>query len=280
MGLLFSLTTADCFQMMLKFFIGGLRPNFLEICQPQPWFYGEGFRDEYYLSRSTSTRSTICTGKRHDLANANMSFPSGHSTAAFAGFLYLSLWFNAKFKIFANYRGRLAHLLLFSFPLLLASLLALSKIVDYWHHWYDVLAGSVIGTLFAILAYRVKYVSVWDWRYNHIPARYIGEKEWLDKLEPRKDLTAINLAGWENKHTRQKEKDGKHGTDDTEEGNDHGSAPEDETSQKEQKRGNVDEVGKAARTDGTVEDRVEVPRRPGINWMRRVERFLMTPFLI
>lgn len=33
-----------------------------------------------------------------------MSFPSGHACAAFAGFGFLALWLNAKFKVFG--RGR------------------------------------------------------------------------------------------------------------------------------------------------------------------------------
>jgi membrane-associated phospholipid phosphatase len=50
-------------------------------------------------------------------------------------------------------------------PMLFASILALSKVVDYWHHWYDVLAGAIIGTVFGVLSYRAVYWSVWDWRY-------------------------------------------------------------------------------------------------------------------
>jgi membrane-associated phospholipid phosphatase len=47
---------------------------------------------------------TICTGDEKTVNDSLESFPSGHSTAAFAGFVFLSFYLNAKLKIFANYR--------------------------------------------------------------------------------------------------------------------------------------------------------------------------------
>lgn len=37
------------------------------------------------------------------------------------------------------------------------------------HHWYDVLAGAVIGATGAFASYRMSYASIWDYRFNHIP---------------------------------------------------------------------------------------------------------------
>ncbi|ELU45535.1 PAP2 domain-containing protein [Rhizoctonia solani AG-1 IA] len=37
------------------------------------------------------------------------------------------------------------------------------------HHWYDVIAGAIIGTIGALSAFRMSYASIWDYRFNHIP---------------------------------------------------------------------------------------------------------------
>lgn len=147
-----------------------------------------------------------------------MSFPSGHSSAAFAGFGFLALYINAKYKVFGRGRRsgfphdaaaangsnapaaagtvsaadgvdnaassgrekqtlggaksrRTQHwkLVLFALPWLIATLLALSKIRDGWHHPIDVVVGALIGTAFAHMAFRMVYKSVYDARDNHIP---------------------------------------------------------------------------------------------------------------
>jgi diacylglycerol diphosphate phosphatase/phosphatidate phosphatase len=133
-----------------------------------------------------------------------MSFPSGHSNAAFAGFGFLALYLNAKYGIFAHRDDtvartdepsavagetldretteetlkvedgekkaqppaagkRTAHwrLGLFVLPLLLASILAASKVRDGWHHTSDVVAGALIGSAFALMAYKMVYRNVW-----------------------------------------------------------------------------------------------------------------------
>jgi membrane-associated phospholipid phosphatase len=210
MGLGFALCTADIFQLLLKLLIGGPRPNFFSVCQPStilPGAAGLGYKSMYY------TRNICTNPDKRAVSDALMSFPSGHSTAAFAGFTFLALWLNAKFKIVANYRARHWQLVLLSLPMVIASLLALSKRADYWHHWYDVLAGSLIGTVFAVLSYRMMYHAVWDWRWNHIPLPYAWEVHTVDQdgsmvngeevvtSMPTKGLTCIRWAGWRNKYS-------------------------------------------------------------------------------
>ena len=63
-------------------------------------------------------------------------------------------------------------------PLLVAVLLAGSKVRDGWHHPSDVVAGGVIGGLFACAAYRMVFRSVWDQGTNHLPReRFEGREE-------------------------------------------------------------------------------------------------------
>lgn len=136
-----------------------------------------------------------------------MSFPSGHACAAFAGFGFLALYFNAKFGVFGakpyeekqehgklgpggmevtveevrppyHQHARIPHwrLVLFAAPVLVAVVIAASKVRDMWHHPHEVVFGACVGTLFALMAFRMVYRGVWDQKRNHL-AREVGGKE-------------------------------------------------------------------------------------------------------
>ena len=151
MGLLKALITAALFQVIIKCLIGGLRPHFLVVCAPQvpDGLVGSGYQMLYF------TRD-VCTGDPKAINDAVESLPSGHATAAAAGFVYLSLWFNggsASFVCFTylpHYPGQLkllsAHnpaywkMLLFMAPILCAMLIALAMTyvllpVPRWYQW-------------------------------------------------------------------------------------------------------------------------------------------------
>jgi diacylglycerol diphosphate phosphatase / phosphatidate phosphatase len=199
MGLLYSLITAAVFQVFIKWLIGGLRPHFFSICKPNinisNYGSGQGF-DGLLFDRS------VCTGNEKEINDALESMPSGHSTAAFAGLVYCSLYLNSKLKIFANYRPQYWKFVLFYAPLLGAVLIAGSLTIDHYHHWYDILAGAVIGTMFAFGSYRCQYASVWDFRFNHIPLPRVdpnhGFDYQLDHLEC--SLSASRKGGWTTGH--------------------------------------------------------------------------------
>jgi membrane-associated phospholipid phosphatase len=199
MGLLFSLISAAVFQVFIKWLIGGLRPHFFSVCKPyinaSDYGTGTGF-DGIMFDRS------ICTGDEKQINDALESMPSGHSTAAFAGLIYCSLYLNGKLKIFSNYRPQYWKLILFYAPLLGAVLIACSLTIDHYHHWYDILAGSIIGIIFAFGSYRFQYASVWDYRFNHIPLPRINPEEGYDyhlnHLESY--LSASRKGGWLNEH--------------------------------------------------------------------------------
>jgi membrane-associated phospholipid phosphatase len=199
MGLLFSLITAAVFQVFIKWLIGGLRPHFFAVCKPNVTATsagtGQGFGGLLF-DRS------ICTGDEKEIKNALESMPSGHATAAFASLVYCSLYLNGKLKIFANYRPQYWKFVLFYTPLLGAVLIAASLTVDHFHHWYDILAGAVIGTMFAFGSYRCQYASVWDYRFNHIPLPRIEAEQGfdyhLDHLESF--MSGSRKGGWNNGH--------------------------------------------------------------------------------
>ncbi|GAP91396.1 putative pap2 superfamily protein [Rosellinia necatrix] len=167
-GLLYSLISAAVFQVFIKFLIGGLRPHFLDVCKPDTSLAtnsalnAAGFNQLYY------TRE-ICTGDPKEINDSLESFPSGHATAAFAGFVYLYLYLNAKLKVFANYHAAMWKMIVIYIPILGAVLIAGALTIDEYHNWYDVCAGAIIGIVMAFSSYRMCYAAIWDWRWNHIP---------------------------------------------------------------------------------------------------------------
>lgn len=168
-GLLYSLITAAVFQVFIKWLIGGLRPHFLYVCAPDlskvqqnGQYQGQGFGRIMF-------QRDVCTGDRNQINDSLESMPSGHSTAAWAGFLYLYYYLNAKLKVWSNYHPAMWKLIVTYAPVLGAFLISGALTIDEYHNWYDCVAGAVIGSVLATSAYRMVYASIWDFRFNHIP---------------------------------------------------------------------------------------------------------------
>jgi len=156
------LLAASWFQVICKIMIGGFRPNFFEVCKPDiSQKEGSGYWKVYY-------DHTICTGDQTLVNDALESFPSGHSTVAFAGNLFVSLYLNAKLKLWGGEYAPVWKLFLVFAPLLVATLLSLCRLVDYTHHWYDITAGAIIGIMFTFATYRMHYRSIFDPATNHL----------------------------------------------------------------------------------------------------------------
>ena len=142
---------------------------------------------------------SVCTGDPDEIDDSLESFPSGHSTAAFAGFVFLYLYLNAKLKVWSNYHPAMWKLLATYAPILGATLIAGALTIDEFHNWYDCLAGAVIGTVMAFSAYRMVYASIWDFRFNHIPlTRHTPFAYGADQLDAGGFHSAIftRQAGW------------------------------------------------------------------------------------
>lgn len=168
------LVAASWFQVICKVMVGGFRPNFLAICKPDLSKAGTGYYGVYY-------DHTVCTGDEKAVWDALESFPSGHSTAAFAGNLFIALYLNSKLKLWGVEYAPVWKLFVVCAPLLAATLLSLCRLVDYTHHWYDIVAGAAIGTIFALSTYRMHYCSLFDPTNNHM-------------LLPRKKQRSINTS--------------------------------------------------------------------------------------
>lgn len=195
-GFIYALLTSAAFQVMIKWLIGGLRPHFYDVCRPDPGLVrGVGYRQYMYTSE-------VCTGGQgRPLWDAMQSFPSGHSTTTSAAGVYLFLYLNAKLKVFANYHPSMWKLILLYSPILGVALVLGSLTIDASHNWYDILAGSIIGTVFAFSAYRMVYASIWNWRTNHIPLNR-GSAFIRGQDYERSDLVCTNRAGWKGDGTK------------------------------------------------------------------------------
>ncbi|WVQ81571.1 hypothetical protein IAT38_003695 [Cryptococcus sp. DSM 104549] len=103
------------------------------------------------------TSWTVCTTTDDKMLQEGFrSFPSGHSSFAWCGMWYLILYLAAKMRL-SNQKGFTWKSWLLLAPISCASLIAVSRTMDYRHHSTDVLAGSGIGVLGAWYGYRQYY---------------------------------------------------------------------------------------------------------------------------
>ncbi|PFH51793.1 hypothetical protein AMATHDRAFT_2706 [Amanita thiersii Skay4041] len=136
--------------VFMKHTVDRLRPDFLDRCK---W----------------DAHEKVCTGKLEDVINGRESFPSGHSSTVFSGMTVLSLWIAGQTAAWCSNApneptripsSRMASLSLTTIPLFWAVFVAISRVEDNRHHPEDVVVGSIIGILCAILCYNVFWPNV------------------------------------------------------------------------------------------------------------------------
>ncbi|EIN09506.1 phosphatidic acid phosphatase [Punctularia strigosozonata HHB-11173 SS5] len=139
---------------LLKSRVGRLRPDFLSRCK---W----------------DAALSACTGKADDVLDGRKSFPSGHSSTAFAGMTFLFLWiagntsawsFTSRPPSSLLLRSRLLGLLISLLPIGYATWVAISRMEDYRHHKEDVIVGSLVGILSSTICYLVYWPNPFSWR--------------------------------------------------------------------------------------------------------------------
>ncbi|XP_015876728.1 lipid phosphate phosphatase 2 isoform X2 [Ziziphus jujuba] len=133
LGLLFSVFITAVLTDSIKDAVGRPRPDFFWRCFPN----GKGVFDPV-------TKGVICNGIKSVIKEGHKSFPSGHTSWSFAGLGFLALYLSGKIRVF-DHRGHVAKLCVVLLPLLVAALVGISRVDDYWHHWQDVFAGCLLG---------------------------------------------------------------------------------------------------------------------------------------
>jgi membrane-associated phospholipid phosphatase len=151
-----------------KTLAGRPRPNFVQMCL------------ESAKQGTTFSKTSDCA-----VAEAIKSYPSGHSSYAFSGLFFLTLYALGKFKLNANRHQqqrmynipKTLRLFIGILPTLIAGWIAISRTLDYWHGFSDINAGALIGSISAYLAYRSHYPSIFSSRNPDLPLAQTKSKQ-------------------------------------------------------------------------------------------------------
>ncbi|XP_017791837.1 PREDICTED: phospholipid phosphatase 5 [Habropoda laboriosa] len=140
----------DTYQAVLSVTL--IMHNIFLIGRPRPDFFWRCFPD------GQTNPDFKCNGNPVVIRDGKKSFPSGHSSFAFASFGFIALYVAGKLHTFSLVgKGQSWKLCAFVLPICIALVIALSRTCDYHHHWQDVVAGSVIGYFLAYMCYRHYY---------------------------------------------------------------------------------------------------------------------------
>ncbi|BFZ54795.1 hypothetical protein PYCC9005_001832 [Savitreella phatthalungensis] len=156
---------------VVKNAVGRPRPDMLSRCDVMPG-----------TSTTYPVDVTVCRTFNDEvhktLDEGFRSFPSGHSSSAFAGLGFGALWLGGQVGLVAPpphrhthggvgvggqlRRPRMWRTFLCLGPLWLAVYIAASRVADHRHHTSDVVVGAVVGLAAAWLAYRQYFPSPMD----------------------------------------------------------------------------------------------------------------------
>ncbi|CAH0487194.1 unnamed protein product [Peronospora farinosa] len=177
-----SMALATFFTLFTKNITGCFRPSFYDMCKWNHDVVWDGV-------------TNLCTDPVGE-KEGRQSFPSGHASFAWASMLILALYLlgrsrlNCENRSDSTLRGGKKSLMLFMCctPILLASWIAISRCIDNWHHYSDILAGSVIGAVSALFAFNYNYGSIFGWDSAGLPLEEIHERRMNAKKAKRENL--------------------------------------------------------------------------------------------
>ncbi|KAG8931424.1 hypothetical protein FRC02_002758 [Tulasnella sp. 418] len=152
LGLVLAFGLTGTITNIIKITSGRPRPDMLARCLPRP--------DSANAAVFGLVDSSICTQTDENIMkDAFRSFVSGHSSLAFSGLGFLTFYLSGKMHLFDR-RGHALKSWISLTPLVGATLIGISRTMDYRHHWQDVLIGGLLGLTLAYFCYRQYYPSL------------------------------------------------------------------------------------------------------------------------
>ncbi|KAF7195538.1 Diacylglycerol pyrophosphate phosphatase 1 [Pseudocercospora fuligena] len=149
LGLIISILATTFLTDIFKDAIGRPRPDLIARCKP-----------EASAPHDRLVTVDVCTETRHHVLHDGWrSYPSGHSSFAFSGLGWLALLLASQTHLLRP-RASFGVVLICMIPLLGACLIAISRLEDYRHDVFDVVSGSLLGFLVALLNWRRYYPSL------------------------------------------------------------------------------------------------------------------------
>ncbi|KAI8342449.1 hypothetical protein BC941DRAFT_412798 [Chlamydoabsidia padenii] len=92
------------------------------------------------------------------------SFPSGHASYSFSGWVYLSLFFAKHIHLFNQKEGvRTIKSIVFWTPLVGAVFMCATRFVENRHHFTDLLIGGIIGATCGVFGYLQYHSSLFEY---------------------------------------------------------------------------------------------------------------------
>lgn len=136
LGYFLALGISELYTVIGKFYAGRPRPD--------------------YWSRPAGSASMLIDGRE--------SFPSGHSSMSFVAATFSALYLLGKLAACAPGRngGRPLNVLLGVAPITVGWLVAISRTRDYHHGFADILGGSLVGFISALVGYFSQYRPLTD----------------------------------------------------------------------------------------------------------------------
>jgi diacylglycerol diphosphate phosphatase/phosphatidate phosphatase len=179
MGILFALALSTFFTDFLWLVLGGPRPKFFQQCDPDMTKVAallqvrkHAFNDIVYLPASEICKTEIAA---IGFLMHTPGMPSGHASNVFAGWIFVLLYVGAKIGAWAFSTGPTYKMLIVLPSLLVPMYVAATRVLNHEHFPHQVVVGSVIGIASAVLAYRLRYCSLFGLD-AHVPSYYMTKR--------------------------------------------------------------------------------------------------------
>ncbi|KAL4152538.1 hypothetical protein PRNP1_009466 [Phytophthora ramorum] len=176
-----SMALATFLTQFTKNITGRFRPSFYHMCK---WNYDA-------VWDGVTNLCTDAAGEKE----GRKSFPSGHASFAWATMLVLTVYLlgrsrlNCENRSNSTLRGGKKSLMLFMCcaPILLAAWISISRCIDNWHHYSDILAGSIVGAMSALFSFNYNYGSIFSWDSAGLPLEEIHERR-MNQMKKDREL--------------------------------------------------------------------------------------------